>query len=463
MASAERVAAGARPLDDSGAHFVSSLSNVAAWTLVTLLFVAYVFSFIDRIILGFLTEPIKAEYAVSDTQIGLLQGLAFALFYTICGLPIGWLVDRWPRIPIAAAGVALWSAMTAICGLTQNFGQLFAARAGVGVGEATLSPAAYSLISDAFPPDKLGRAFSLYNLGSSMGGGLAFIVGGIVVTFATTGAGVALPLVGPIEGWRLAFLIVGVPGVILAILLALFPEPARSRAAGMAPQPPITTTIAFWMRARGFFTPLHLAMAIINAVLFGTVSWIAPYLIRAHGMPLGTVGWTVGLSLIVGGLVGTLGGGLAGDRASKRAGTAGRMRSSALLILISAPAFALLPICSGSAILLPLALVCAFAPLMTPLGNASAALQERTPPRMRGLIAAFYFFVLNLLGITFGPLIIAGLADLFFSGRPDGIGLGMAIALPPLVLAASVLFWVAGRAVETPERISAIGLSVSTA
>lgn len=434
------------------------LSSGAAWLLVFLLFAAYVFSFIDRIILGLLVEPIKAEFALSDTQIGLLQGLAFALFYTICGLPIGWAVDRFARIPIAAAGVALWSGMTALCGFTQTFGQLFLARIGVGVGEATLSPAAYSLIADAFPREKLGKAFAVYNLGSSMGGGLAFILGGLVVSFAAQSDGLVLPGLGLIEGWRLTFLVVGIPGLLLAALMALFPEPRRAADPTNSPPPPIGATITFWRRAWRYFVPLHLAMAFVNAVLFGTVSWIAPYLIRAHDMALGSIGWLVGLTLIAGGLVGTLGGGAIGDAAAQRDGTFGRVRSAAWFVLPSVAGFAAIPFVSGSPVLLGLMLATAFAGLMAPLGNISAALQEQTPPRMRGVVAAFYLFVLNLLGITLGPLVIAATADTLFLDQPDGIGKAMALTLPPLILAAAGCFWLSAQAIATPAHIRRLKL-----
>ena len=448
----------AKAVPGSGGTGGRHLSPAAAWLLVFLLFAAYVFSFIDRIILGLLVEPIKAEFLLSDTQIGLLQGLAFALFYTICGLPIGWAVDRYARVPIAAFGIVLWSAMTALCGLAQSFVHLFLARVGVGVGEATLSPAAYSLISDAFPPERLGRAFSVYNLGSSMGGGLAFILGGLVVGFATTSAGFAVPGVGVIEGWRLTFFVVGVPGIALAGLLALFPEPGRGKDAQETPPPPIRQTVRFWGGAARYLVPLHLAMALVNAVLFGTVSWIAPYLIRAHEMSLGAIGWLVGLALIAGGLVGTLGGGTVGDAASTRQGTVGRLRWSTWFLLPSIAGFAAIPFVSGAPIVLGVVLAISFAGLMAPLGNISAALQERTPPRMRGMVAAFYLFVLNLLGITLGPLVIAITADALFIDQADGIGWAMALTLPPLIALAAICFALATRSIATPERQQRLAL-----
>ena len=158
------------------------------WYLVFTLLIFYIFSFIDRQIISLLVEPIKRDLQVTDTQIGLLQGLAFAIFYTLFGIPIGRLADRMNRKTIVGVGVVIWSLMATLCGLAKNFTQLFLARIGVGVGEAALSPAAYSMITDAFPREKLGRAFSVYNMGIAIGSGTAILVGGLVVA-AVSGEG----------------------------------------------------------------------------------------------------------------------------------------------------------------------------------------------------------------------------------------------------------------------------------
>jgi len=165
----------------AGAETDAERSERQGWYLVVTLLIFYIFSFIDRQIISLLVEPIKRDLQVSDTQIGLLQGFAFAIFYTFFGIPIGRLADRINRKKIIAVGVVIWSLMAALCGLARNFTQLFLARIGVGVGEAALSPAAYSMITDAFPRQKLGRAFSFYNMGIPIGSGIALLVGGLVV------------------------------------------------------------------------------------------------------------------------------------------------------------------------------------------------------------------------------------------------------------------------------------------
>jgi MFS family permease len=198
-----------------------------AWVTVAVLFVAYIFSFIDRMIIGLLVEPMKADLNLSDTQISLLQGLAFAIFYTLVGLPLGRLIDRAARLRVAAVGVALWSIMTMACGLAGQYWQLFVARMGVGVGEATLSPAAYSIISDSFPQRRMGLAMGVYGLGSAVGAGLAFIIGAAVIQLVTSAGTLTLPLIGEVRAWQATFMIVGLPGLVIAAVLAMMPEPAR--------------------------------------------------------------------------------------------------------------------------------------------------------------------------------------------------------------------------------------------
>ena len=186
----------------------------AAWYTVGLLFVAYTFSFVDRFILTLLIEPIKQDFNLSDTGVSLLVGFAFVIFYTFLGIPIGRLADRVNRRNLIVAGITLWSCMTALCGMARGFGSLFVARVGVGVGEAALSPAAYSMIADLFPPKKLGRALSVYTAGAFVGVGLALIVGGLIVQSVISSPDITLPIIGEGRSWQIPFFIVGLPGLL---------------------------------------------------------------------------------------------------------------------------------------------------------------------------------------------------------------------------------------------------------
>ena len=193
--------------------------------MVILLTVAYVFSFVDRYILGLLIEPIKADLGLSDTQIGLLLGPAFAIFYATMGLPLGWLADRKRRTWIVAAGVALWSFATAASGLAKNFLHLFIARMSVGVGEATLSPCAMSLISDSFPKEKRAKPIAFYTMALSLGAGIASLVSAGVLQWAKSVPAIELPIIGVVAPWQFTFIVVGLPGVLLALLMLTLREP----------------------------------------------------------------------------------------------------------------------------------------------------------------------------------------------------------------------------------------------
>ena len=203
-------------------------NSMAGWYAVFMLLLAYVLSFVDRIIMSLLVTPIKEDLGTTDAQMGLLMGFAFALFYTVIGIPIARLSDVKSRTMIVAVGIFLWSLMTAACGLARSFFQLFLARVGVGVGEAALSPAAYSMISDYFTEDKLGRAIAVYQSGGLFGGGLAFIIGGAVVSMIISSDATSLTFVGILKPWQIAFLIVGLPGILMAFLMLTVKEPTRT-------------------------------------------------------------------------------------------------------------------------------------------------------------------------------------------------------------------------------------------
>ncbi|MDB2510191.1 MFS transporter, partial [Pseudomonadales bacterium] len=190
-----------------------------AWHAVILLGVANLFSFVDRFMLSLVVGPLKRTFDLSDTEVGLLQGLAFGVFYTLLGIPIGRLADRYNRRTIVGWAVALWSLMTALFGLARNYTELFLCRMGVGVGEAALNPCAVSLISDYFPEEKRATALGVYTMSAFIGGGLAILLGGTLVTYLESLGALALPVIGEIEAWQLAFICVGTPGLFVGLLM----------------------------------------------------------------------------------------------------------------------------------------------------------------------------------------------------------------------------------------------------
>jgi predicted MFS family arabinose efflux permease len=271
-----------------------------------MLVVVYVFNFLDRQIVTILAEPIKNDLGLNDTQIGLMTGLAFALFYTILGIPLARLADRANRVNIISIALVIWSGMTALCGMAQNFAQILAAR--IGVGEAGCSPPAHSLIADYFPPDKRASALSIYALGIPVGSILGLLAGGWIAE---------------LYGWRMAFFLVGIPGIVLAALVKLTVlEPLRgmsdaNQAGTPAEQPALGETLGTILRNK---TIVHIAMggAMTSFVGYGLGQWLPAHFMRLHDMGIAETATYFGLVLGVASAIGTVLGGTLADRLSKR-------------------------------------------------------------------------------------------------------------------------------------------------
>jgi MFS family permease len=404
------------------------------WYMVAVLCVAYTLSFVDRMILALLVEPIKRDLGISDTQIGLLHGLAFAIFYTTLGLPIARLADRTDRRRLIAIGVAFWSAMTAACGLAQGYAQLFLARVGVGVGEAALSPAAYSMIADAFPPDRLGRALGVYASAIYAGAGLALLVGGSIAVLASNAGAVHVPLVGAMQPWQITFLVVGLPGLLVAAWILSLREPPRR--GGPKPAEPIPAVLA-WLRRHARAYGCHFAgFALLSMTFNATIAWLPTLFVRVHGWTPGEAAFWIGSALLVFGTAGIIVGGVSADWWRRRGRPDGSLRvgvTSALGLLPFAVAAPLMPNPAWTvALLAPLMFFSAYA-----FGAAAAGLQWITPPTMRAQVSALFLFVNNLVGIGMGPLATALLTDHVFRA-PEAVDLSLAIVAGGATFAAAL-------------------------
>ena len=415
-----------------------------AWTTLSILFLAYISSFVDRQIIGLLVEPIKADFQISDTEVSLLLGLSFAIFYCLVALPIGRLVDTHSRKKIVAVGITLWSLMTALCGLAQNYAQLFLARIGVGVGEATLGPAAYSMLADSFPPKKLGLAMGIFNMGTAVGAGLALIIGGSIISFVTENNVGRISLFGIefLSGWQWVFILVGLPGLFIAALTMLIKEPERiitqtTNTHGSQPVP-ITEVKTFFLENLDFHLPHHSAVSFSNLALVGINSWVSVYFIRIHGWSLSAAGFYIGISLILGGLMGLVAGGWLSDKLSIRfiGGKAIFCLSCALLAVPFAALFTLTEDPFNALIFFGLS----YGFMVAPIPSAAAMLQETTPNRMRGTLSAFYLLVISIIGLALGATIVAILNDTFFGGD-TGIRQALLIAIPAFNLLAAFFYF----------------------
>ncbi len=411
----------------------------AAWYAVVILLLAYVSSIIDRVVLGFLITPIKQTFQVTDSHVSLLLGIAFTLFYTVVGIPSGWLADTRTRRTVAAVGILLWSFATMYCGLAQSYTQLFIGRVLVGVGEATLGPAAYSLLADYFPPQRRAGAFSTYSMGITVGAGLAVVIAGIVVGLARTQATMTLPVIGGIVGdvrtWQYVFFVVGAPGLLIAALMMTVREPERQNA--QLKRISLAETFVF-MR-------LHWKTMFCHSVGFGFFSifnqgvgfWLPEFFVRSYGWSKPDIGQTQGFIVAVCGTLGLVAGGRLTAWFAERGHTDATMRT--MMVCAAGVAFfgLLLPFMPDgrtAAILLAPTVFFSFAPY----GAATAALQEIVPNQLRGQTAAFFLFTINLIGGGLGPILIATLTDAVFKNEAalrssilvaTAFGLGMALLL----------------------------------
>ena len=384
-----------------------------AWYAISVLTVVYTFSFIDRSILSLLVGPIRDHLQITDTQFSLLHGLAFAIFYTVLGIPIGRMADRYNRRNIIAVGVFVWSLATAGCGFARNFIQLFLARVWVGVGEAALSPSAYSLIADMFPREKLGRALGIYSSGVYFGLGLAFLIGGNAIEWISKQAWVTNTGFAP---WQLTFMIVGFPGIALAFIVLTMREPLRRGADGNAIEAraiPLRKVFAFIKHFRDVYLLHFISFASLTLVFYAIMSWAPEYFIRIHGMERAKVGTLMGFIVLIFGSAGIASGGWVSDWLSRRGHVDAPLRAGLIGAVAVTPLAALAPtvanVTHSMILFCPLLFFLSF-----PFSPAAAALQIMTPNSMRAQISAVYLFIVNLSGIGFGGTAAALLTDYVF-------------------------------------------------
>ncbi len=302
----------------------------AGWYAVAVLWLGYICSFVDRQVLALLVEPIKATLAISDTQVSLLQGLAFGLFYALMGLPCGMLIDRFSRRVVIAFGIAIWSLATIACGFAGGFWSLFVARMLVGIGEATLSPGALSMLSDHFPREKRVLPTSIYVSAGSFGGGLAMIAGGAAIAWAASHP-FRLPGGTLLEGWRATFVLVGLPGLLIAAMMLTVREPARRNEGDPSVRGAHAWSAAwgFLSERRGLFLRHFGAFALFAWLAYALLSWAPTYFIRVHGWTLPEAGWRFGLVYLGGGFSGAILGGVFAAWLRRRGQVDSNLRSAA--------------------------------------------------------------------------------------------------------------------------------------
>lgn len=407
-------------------------SDGRAYYALFILTIVYSFNFIDRQLLAILQESIKAELLLSDTQLGLLTGFAFALFYVTAGIPIARWADAGNRRNIVALAVFIWSFMTAISGLVQNYLQLLMARIGVGVGEAGGSPPSHSMISDMFPAERRASALGFYSTGVSIGILFGFLMGGWLNEFF---------------GWRVAFFVVGVPGVLLAVVVRYtLREPRRGLSENRDdnPEPVAVKEVVALLWSRRSFRHMAWAGALSAFAGYSVANWSASFIIRSYGMSTGELGTWLALIIGIGGAVGVFGGSLLADKLAAK-DTRWYVLLPALAGVISLPFAAGVYLVDNVYASLLLMIIPAIQSNVF-LGNTLAVSHSLVGLRMRAMASAILFFIFNLVGLGAGPWSVGLLSDLLAPQFGDESLRYAMLALVPLMVSLSALhFYLSSR------------------
>ena len=416
----------------------------ARLTLI-ILTLAYVLSFVDRQILSLLVEPMKKDLALTDVEVSLLQGLAFAVIYCLAGLPLGRAADQFNRRNIIVIGVAFWSLMTSCCGVVRSYGALFFCRSAVGVGEATLSPSAYSMLSDSFSPRQLPGAMSFYNLGPAIGTGLAYMMGGLVLSIAGSSDSISILFLHDLRPWQATFVVVGASGfVIIVLLMWLVREPPRR----VAPEDSnrsasFSETMGFLWAHRASLGALFAGLSLLGVVSYATMTWYPTLFVRNFSEPVQRVGLTFGPIYVIASMTGNIAGAWCAVRLADR----GHRDPYVLWALFTAIAVAI-----GGALvpLIPQLYVSYGATAVTLLfqnawmGSAVAAVHLAVPNRMRAQLTAILLFGTNIVGLVLGPSTVASITQYVFK---DPLALRYSLMIVSIVAGtlAALTLWYSWR------------------
>lgn len=411
------------------------------WTAVAVLFLFTVLSVLDRNLLTLLVGPIKADLGLSDVQLSLLYGLAFAIFYAVMGLPSGWMIDRFQRRVVIFWGVVVWSFATLMTGFAQSYSTLFGARAVVGAGEAVLVPGSHSIIGDLFPREKMAMPMSVSALGIKVGQGLALLIGGALTTLFVPDKVYMLPFLGELRGWHLIFIVVGAPGMLMAFLIFLIPEPKRriqptfhaaSRAAGY------DVYLKFVRQHLRFYISHHLGILLYGMTALSVITWAPAYLGRVHDWEESRIGLWLGTALLMGTCAGMPLHGFLADRFFQRGVTDIHLRYTAISAIIGWP-IGIAAFMVGNPYLAVMLIGLLFFVISTYGGLSIVAVQAIVPSDLRGKASSIMLLIIGMGGTILGPLVVALITDYGFKDAKQvgsAILICVAIGLP---LTAAVL------------------------
>lgn len=394
-----------------------------AWLVVILLMLTYTIGFLDRQVLNLLVEPVKHDLGISDTQFSLLQGIAFIASYLSLGIVFGRLADTYNRRNLIIFGLVVWSLFSMACGFTTNYLELLLARIAVGAAEAALAPCAISIISDYFSKTRVPRALSVQYLGTYLGGGLALLFGGLVLSSAGHLAE-ALPLLKGHTPWQMAFIMIGAPGLVMAVFLLLIKEPARTSFDTTQVvddrQFTLAQTLGYFWQERSFFLRFLGAMTLIVLVLFTIPAWTPALLSRAYGTDPREIGFLFGSLSVLCGCVGVLGGPVLNGfvaRAHAETSVLRCIAGGAAVLFVACALIAVAPTAGTVIALASIATLC----YSMPQALGSTALLSVIPNRMRGTAQALYIVCVTGIGLGCGPTLVAAITD-FVLGDPKLLG-----------------------------------------
>ena len=424
-----------------------------AWYVVGLLTLANISSFLDRQILALLVVPIKRDLHLSDTKVSLLMGLSFALFYTVFGIIISRLADSSNRRNIIIAGITIWSLLTALCSGVKNYSQFFLARMGVGIGEATLSPTAYSIISDYFPKRKLGMALSVFSMGIFLGSGIALAIGSGIISSLPTEGKITVPLFGEIYHWQKLFLLIGLPGIAISLLMLTIKEPVRKGILHIegVPQQKLSLREALKIvfTYRKTFLSICIGTAFTAIVTYACTAWVPTYFSRTFDWPVPKAGFVFGLVLLSGSIGGVLWGGWYADYLENKGIQNGRIRVniiSAVCLLLSC----FIPLIDNPVLVVTLFFIPPFF-IASPMGASTSAIQQLMPNQVRALASSIFLFLINLIGLGGGPFLVGFFTDTVFNDE-KAIRYSLAATIAIGGMGAILFYFIAAKAIAKRHR-----------
>ncbi|GAB3273337.1 spinster family MFS transporter [Parahaliea aestuarii] len=403
--------------DNAAAESEEPLGGWRAWYTVGMLLIAYMVAFADRQVITLLVEPIKSDLGINDTQISLLMGFAFSIFYVTMGVPIARLSDRFNRRTIISVGVFFWSLATVSCGFARSFLQLFFGRVAVGVGEAALTPAAYSIIADSFSVKTQGRAIAVYSTGIFLGSGIATIAGSALIAMIGDVASQMPEFLQSFRPWQLVFMIVGAPGLLLALMIRFtVKEPLRRHRLSSNPggKVSVKALLSFVWERRWSYFPIFIGYSLGGIGFWSYLFWSPELLRRQFGMDIGEAGTAFGVILTVFGTLGVLLGGWACDKAVSMGYRDASLRLAMIFFLLALPAMVATPLVSDKHLALALLSATIF---LVSLQQALSpvALQLITPNEMRAQVVSLFLMVASFSSIAFGASSVAIIMDFVFS------------------------------------------------